>query len=57
VPSASLEPLMKRFAGGEFDLVAVGRVLLANPDWVAKMRDGRDAELKTFDPRGLTEFI
>jgi len=32
----------------EADLVAVGRALLADPAWAAKIRDGRDAELQPF---------
>ena len=34
---ASLEHLMARMAKNEFDLVAVGRALIANPDWVKKV--------------------
>jgi 2,4-dienoyl-CoA reductase-like NADH-dependent reductase (Old Yellow Enzyme family) len=56
VPLASLDPVLEQFARNEFDLVAIGRALLANPDWVAKMREGRAAELKSFDPRALTEL-
>lgn len=57
VPLASLEPLLEQFGRNEFDLVAIGRALLANPDWVAKMREGRAADLKAFDPRALTELF
>ncbi len=32
----------------EFDLVAVGRGILANPDWPAKILDDRWDELRTF---------
>jgi 2,4-dienoyl-CoA reductase-like NADH-dependent reductase (Old Yellow Enzyme family) len=38
----SLAPLLERFARGEFDLVAIGRGLIADPSWVAKVRDGRE---------------
>jgi 2,4-dienoyl-CoA reductase-like NADH-dependent reductase (Old Yellow Enzyme family) len=43
-----LETLLEQFARGEFDLVAVGRVLLSDPAWVAKVRDGRTAEIRPF---------
>jgi 2,4-dienoyl-CoA reductase-like NADH-dependent reductase (Old Yellow Enzyme family) len=38
--AASLDPLIRRFEAGEFDLVGVGRALIAQPDWVRKVRDG-----------------
>ncbi|MGV9005420.1 MAG: NADH:flavin oxidoreductase [Brevundimonas sp.] len=46
---ASLDGLVKRLEAGEFDLVAVGRALLADPQWVQKIRDGRLDELKDFE--------
>jgi 2,4-dienoyl-CoA reductase-like NADH-dependent reductase (Old Yellow Enzyme family) len=36
----SLDPLLERFAQGEFDLVGVGRSVIADPDFVAKLRNG-----------------
>jgi 2,4-dienoyl-CoA reductase-like NADH-dependent reductase (Old Yellow Enzyme family) len=38
---------------GEFDLLALGRVLLSDPQWAAKVRDGRAGELRPFDPASL----
>ena len=32
--------LARRFEAGEFDLAAVGRGLIMEPDWVAKACDG-----------------
>ena len=46
---ASLDGLIKRLEADEFDLVAVGRALLADPHWVVKIRDGRLDELKDFE--------
>lgn len=37
---ADFTPLLDRFAGGEFDLVAVGRALIGDPAWAAKVRAG-----------------
>jgi 2,4-dienoyl-CoA reductase-like NADH-dependent reductase (Old Yellow Enzyme family) len=37
----------------EFDLIAVGRVLLTDPDWVAKIEAGKFDDLKGFDPASL----
>ncbi|MDR1834010.1 MAG: 12-oxophytodienoate reductase, partial [Propionibacteriaceae bacterium] len=36
----SLAPVMHAFTRGEFDLLAVGRALLADPYWVQKVGDG-----------------
>jgi 2,4-dienoyl-CoA reductase-like NADH-dependent reductase (Old Yellow Enzyme family) len=33
--------LIERLEREEFDLIAVGRALLADPEWVNKIRDGR----------------
>ncbi|MEZ5929209.1 MAG: hypothetical protein R3C55_12125 [Parvularculaceae bacterium] len=37
----------------EFDLIAVGRALLSDPEWVVKIRDGRTADLKDFTKDAL----
>ena len=44
--STGIEELVKRVETGEFDLVAVGRALLADPDWINKIidRDGHEIE-------------
>lgn len=44
-----LEDLVAMFERGEFDLVALGRVLLADPDWLVKIRGGRLGELTPYD--------
>ena len=54
---AELDQLINRMEKGEFDLIAIGRVLLTDPDWVAKIRDNRMAELKGFDPASLGELV
>lgn len=38
--AASLDPVLERFEAGEFDLVGVGRALIADPAWVTKVRQG-----------------
>jgi 2,4-dienoyl-CoA reductase-like NADH-dependent reductase (Old Yellow Enzyme family) len=48
--------LLRRFRRGDFDLVSVGRSLIGDPDWVAKMRDGRAAEIRPFR-RADIEFL
>jgi len=55
--SAGLEPLLERMDKGEFDLIAVGRALLGDPEWVTKVRDGRLGELHDFSPAALAELV
>lgn len=48
---APLDELMRRFNRGDFDLVGVGRAVLADADWVIKVRDGRFDELTAIQPK------
>ncbi|MFJ2114686.1 MULTISPECIES: NADH:flavin oxidoreductase [unclassified Streptomyces] len=43
-----IDRLLDRLERDEFDLVAVGRALLGDPAWVAKVLEGRTAELIPF---------
>jgi 2,4-dienoyl-CoA reductase-like NADH-dependent reductase (Old Yellow Enzyme family) len=45
---ASLDELVRRMDDGEFDLVAVGRALIANPAWANMVKEHRSDELKAF---------
>ena len=54
--SRAIEDLVRRFQRGDFDLVSVGRSLIGDPDWVAKMRDGRAADIRPFRRADL-EFL
>lgn len=49
-----LDELVHRFDRGDFDLVAVGRALLMDPQWIVKVRDGRTDELLGFSKEALT---
>ncbi len=46
--SDGIDPLMERFNKGEFNLVAVGRALLADPAWARKIREGRGNEVNVY---------
>ncbi|WP_024575776.1 MULTISPECIES: NADH:flavin oxidoreductase [unclassified Afipia] len=48
-----LGELEARLASNEFDLVAVGRALITDPNWTAKVRDRRFAELAPFSPKAM----
>ena len=43
-----IDELVARLDAGEFDLVAVGRALLADPAWAVKIRDERAGDITTF---------
>jgi len=45
---AGVERLVEQFEAGEFDLVAVGRALLADPEWVVKLLGGRSDEIVAY---------
>jgi len=50
---ASIDGLLERLERNEFDLVGVGRALLQDPEWVVKIREGRNDELKSFEREAL----
>jgi 2,4-dienoyl-CoA reductase-like NADH-dependent reductase (Old Yellow Enzyme family) len=54
---ASLENLLERLNNQEFDLVAVGRALLVDPDWAVKVRDGREQDILPFSREALTSLV
>ena len=56
--AASLIELSRRLAAGDFDLVSVGRSLIGDPDWVAKVRNGDHAAIRSFrrDDLGVMEW-
>lgn len=54
---ASIDELLVRLAKNEFDLVAIGRALLANPDWPLQVRGGRADRLKPFEKAILAEIV
>jgi 2,4-dienoyl-CoA reductase-like NADH-dependent reductase (Old Yellow Enzyme family) len=47
--SLTLAPVVDLLSRGEFDLVALGRAVLADPYWGAKVADGRLGEIRPYD--------
>jgi 2,4-dienoyl-CoA reductase-like NADH-dependent reductase (Old Yellow Enzyme family) len=41
----------------EFDLIGIGRIILANPGWAQLVRAGRFNELRSYSPQRTGEFI
>ncbi|MGF6637381.1 NADH:flavin oxidoreductase [Paraburkholderia sp. BL10I2N1] len=54
---ASLDALVQRMEREEFDLIAVGRALLGDPRWVAKVLGGAHDELNSFSAAALAELV
>jgi 2,4-dienoyl-CoA reductase-like NADH-dependent reductase (Old Yellow Enzyme family) len=52
-----IDELIGRLERGEFDLVAIGRSLIANPDWPALVRRGALDQLKPFHKDVLRELV
>ena len=50
---ASLDNLHERMERGEFDLIAVGRALIQDPDWAHKVQEGRLEDLQPYDGEAL----
>lgn len=49
----SIDNLLDRMERDEFDMVAIGRALLQDPEWAAKVLAGRVDELKPYDASAL----
>ncbi len=54
---ASLDDLLARLENAEFDLVAVGRALIANPDWATKIEAGLAEQLAPYTKEMLAELV
>ncbi len=53
----NLEQLMERFDRGEFDFIAVGRAMIAEPDWPKIVRSGDLKGLKPFTMASLDNAL
>jgi len=56
-PVTGIDDLLERLERGEFDLIAVGRALIANPDWPVKAKAGALETLRPFDRGLLTSLL
>ena len=54
---SSLDELVRRMDRGDFDLIAVGRPLLADPNWVEKIKNNRTDDLKGFTKEAFTTLV
>lgn len=51
--TTNIDRLLEMIDRGDFDLIAVGRGLLVDPEWPRKVRDGRLDQLRRWDPAVL----
>lgn len=54
---ASLDNLISRLENNEFDLVAVGRALIANPNWANQVAANESAALQPYTKEMLTSLM
>jgi 2,4-dienoyl-CoA reductase-like NADH-dependent reductase (Old Yellow Enzyme family) len=57
VEVTGIEDVLERLELGEFDLVAVGRALISNPNWAAQIKAGAIADLLPFDRSVLATLV
>jgi 2,4-dienoyl-CoA reductase-like NADH-dependent reductase (Old Yellow Enzyme family) len=55
--SVGLDQLIERMERDEFDLIAVGRALISDAEWVTHVRNGDAARLKGFEASALGELV
>jgi len=53
----SFNELSHRLNKGEFELVAIGRALLQDPEWVLKVREDRLDELSDYSKTSLMSLL
>ncbi|GAS94180.1 NADH:flavin oxidoreductase [Mycolicibacterium canariasense] len=49
IPPAPVDRLSEQFEAGEFDIIAIGRALLADPGWVNRLRDNTLGDFAGYD--------
>jgi 2,4-dienoyl-CoA reductase-like NADH-dependent reductase (Old Yellow Enzyme family) len=55
--TTDLDNLHQRLNKSEFDLIAVGRALLSDPEWANKVQDGREKDIIPFDKSYVENYV
>ena len=55
--TTDLDNLHEKLNKSEFDLIAVGRALLSDPDWANKVQDGKEDQIVPFDKSFVENYI
>ena len=48
---------IKRLNKSEFDLIAVGRALLSDPEWANKVQNGQEKDIIPFDKSFVENYV
>ena len=56
VEKAGIDELVERMNNHEFELIAVGRALLQDPEWLIKVKEGRLNEVESFAKKSLAKL-
>lgn len=56
VEQSGIDELVERMNNHEFELIAVGRALLQDPEWLTKVQEGRLGEVDDFVRKSLTKL-
>ncbi len=56
VEQSGIDELVERMNNHEFELIAVGRALLQDPQWLTKVKEGRIGEVDDFARKSLTKL-
>lgn len=54
--ASNLDDVLERLTRGEFDLIAVGRALLQDPEWALKVKQNRLSELKDYAAGAIANY-
>ena len=54
--AGKFDEAIERLGRGEYDLIAVGRALLQDPEWAQKVQQGRWEELQDYDAGALRNY-
>jgi 2,4-dienoyl-CoA reductase-like NADH-dependent reductase (Old Yellow Enzyme family) len=54
--AGKLDEAIERLDRGEYDLIAVGRALLQDPEWAVKVGQNRFDELRDYDAKALQTY-
>jgi 2,4-dienoyl-CoA reductase-like NADH-dependent reductase (Old Yellow Enzyme family) len=54
--AGNIDEAVERLARGEFDLIAVGRALLQDPEWALKVKQNRLSELRDYAATSLATY-
>ena len=56
VEQSGIDELVERMNNHEFELIAVGRALLQDPEWLIKVKEGRIDDVEAFAKKSLTKL-